>query len=286
MSRRKADTLICEGGSWMRGYFTRLVVFNAIICAVFGAVFAIPIDRLELGLIAGLIFGVVSGLIIEIIFRRWKGRWLYRRRLLFLVLLEVLLTLYIFMPAYLAYFSMRPLRVPVAEIPAELADTAEEVALQTSDGVTLAGWYIPSQNGAAIIALHGGGSNRLGVLPHALMLGEQGYGVLMMDMRAHGASSGDVYVDGWHSPIDARSMVEYLRSQGVERIGAIGLSAGAISILHAGADIDAIEAFVVEGTGAPTAEDYSIRSRLIRWLRLCSFPATGQVCALCRCLAE
>ncbi len=39
----------------MRGYFTRLVIVNAVICAIFGAVFATPIGRLEVGLVAALL---------------------------------------------------------------------------------------------------------------------------------------------------------------------------------------------------------------------------------------
>ncbi len=240
----------------MQRYFTRLIIINTMICAVFGAVFAVPIGRLEIGLIIGLLFGLVSGLLVEVIFRRWQGRWLYRRRMLFLVLLEVLVLLYVLMPAYLAYFSMRPARIPITAIPDELVNTAQEVSLQTSDGITLSGWYIPPQNGTVIIALHGGGSNRLGVLPHALLLIEQRYGMLMMDMRAHGASGGQVFVDGWQSPIDVRAMVDYLRSRPeVEHIGALGLSMGAISILHGGAENKAIEAFIADGTGVGAIED-------------------------------
>ncbi len=240
----------------MRGYVTRLVVINALLCAVFGMLFAMPLGQLGAGLVIGLLFGAASGLFIEVVLRRWRGRWLYRRRLLFLVLLEVLLTLYLLLPAYIAYFNLRPARLPVTEIPPELINIAQEVALPTSDGITLSGWYIPPQNGAVIIALHGLGSNRLGVLPHTLMLTEQGYGVLMVDMRAHGASDGEIFADGWNSAIDVRAMMDYLQSRSeVEHIGALGLSAGAISILHAGAVLEDIEVFVADGTGVAGIDD-------------------------------
>ncbi len=240
----------------MRGYITRLVGINALICALLGAVFAIPLGRLEVGLIAGLLFGIVFGLLVEVVFRRWQGRWLYRRRLLFMVLLEVLLLLYVFMPAYLAYFNLRPARLPVTDIPAELEDVAEMVSLQTSDDMTLSGWYIPPQNGVAVIALHGLGSNRLGVLPHARLLIERQYGVLMMDMRAHGESDGEMFAEGWNAPVDVRAMVDYLRSRPeIEHIGALGLSAGAISMLHAGAENEAVEFFIADGAGVAATDD-------------------------------
>lgn len=240
----------------MRDYVTRLVVINALLCGILGMLFALPLEQLASGLVTGLLFGAASALFIEVVFRRWRGRWLYRRRLLFLVLLEVLLTLYLLLPAYIAYFSLRPARLPVTEMPSELINTAQAVALPTSDGITLSGWYMPPQNGAVIIVLHGFGSNRLGVLPHTLMLIEQGYGVLMMDMRAHGASGGQVFADGWSSVVDVGAMVDYLQSRPeVEHIGAMGLSSGAISILHAGAALEDIEVFVADGTGVAGIDD-------------------------------
>jgi hypothetical protein len=240
----------------MRRYFTRLVIINALICAAFGLAFAVPIGQVEAGVVAGLLFGIIIGLLVEGVFRRWEGRWLYRRRLVFLVLVEVLLTLYLLMPAYLAYLSLRPARLPVTAIPSELVDIAQEVSVQTSDGIALSGWYIPPKNGVVIIALHGFGSNRLGALPQARMLMQHKYGVLMMDMRAHGASGGEMYVDGWNALVDVNAMVTYLRARPeVKRIGALGLSAGAISILHAGAGNEAIEAFVADGTGVAGIND-------------------------------
>lgn len=240
----------------MRRYFTRIVTINALIWAVFGAAFAIPLGRLEIGFVAGLLFGVIIGLLIEVSFHRWQSHWFYRRRLLFLVLLEVLLLLYVLIPAYLAYFGTRLERIPVTDIPSELADKVEEVSLLTSDNITLTGWYIPGQNGVAIITLHGLGGNRLGVLPHARMLIEQGYGVLMMDMRAHGTSGGEMFADGWNAAVDVNAMVDYLNTRPeVEHIAALGLSAGAVSVLHAGAENTLIEAVVADGTGVAAVED-------------------------------
>jgi len=86
----------------MRGFVTRVVVINTVLCAVFGVLFAIPVGQFAAGLVIGCLFGATSGLFIELVFRRWRGRWVYRRRLLFLVLLEILLTLYLLLPAYIA----------------------------------------------------------------------------------------------------------------------------------------------------------------------------------------
>jgi len=39
------------------------------------------------------------------------------------------------------------------------------VTFRSTDGLRLAGWYVPSRNGAAIVVVHGGGGNRAGAAP-------------------------------------------------------------------------------------------------------------------------
>lgn len=43
----------------------------------------------------------------------------------------------------------------------------QEVTLTTQDGVDLKGWYTPSENGAAIVLLHGSTGSREGVRPYS-----------------------------------------------------------------------------------------------------------------------
>src|SRR5512133_3675642 len=59
------------------------------------------------------------------------------------------------------------------------------------DDIHLSGWYIPSENGAAVILLHGFGGNRLDMKSRADVLARHGFGVLMYDLRGHGESEGD-----------------------------------------------------------------------------------------------
>jgi dipeptidyl aminopeptidase/acylaminoacyl peptidase len=64
------------------------------------------------------------------------------------------------------------------------------VTVRTADEVELAGWYLPSRNGAAVVLLHGAGSTRSDVLDEAAVLALNGFGVLMIDARGHGDSGG------------------------------------------------------------------------------------------------
>ena len=70
-------------------------------------------------------------------------------------------------------------RTVCCQTPGDYGLVYEEVSLDSCDDTTLAGWYLPSQNGAAVIMLHGYGGTRLQVLPQAAMLGNAGYGVLL-----------------------------------------------------------------------------------------------------------
>ena len=97
--------------------------------------------------------------------------------------------------------------------PGERGLTYENIALTTADGLKLRGWYIPSHNRAAVIALHGYGSNRLGAMPYAEMLAGHGYGVLLYDQRASGESEGAVLSWGWRDVGDVASALDFLKSR-------------------------------------------------------------------------
>ena len=77
----------------------------------------------------------------------------------------------------------------------------EDVTTFTDDGVRLAGWYVPSTNGAAVVLCHGAGSTRSSVLDHAAVLAAPGYGVLLVDARGHGASEGRAMDFGWYGDL-------------------------------------------------------------------------------------
>ena len=85
------------------------------------------------------------------------------------------------------------------------------VTVRTADKVDLAGWYLPSRNGAAVVLLHGAGSTRSEVLDEASVLARNGFGVLMIDARGHGESSGRAMDFGWHGDADVAAAVRVPR---------------------------------------------------------------------------
>ncbi len=140
-------------------------------------------------------------------------------------------------------------RPPLEESPADYDIDYRDVALTTSDGFNLAAWYIPSQNGAAVIAQHGYLSDRSGMLPEADMLVRHGYGVIMVDLRAHGNSDGELITFGKREVLDVEAAYEYLLNRpevDPERIGALGSSMGASIVLLYTAQNPEIKAVVAD----------------------------------------
>lgn len=90
---------------------------------------------------------------------------------------------------FMAKGFTEPRRMEVCRVtPADKGLAYEDVEFTTEDGITIHGWYIPSENHAAVILLHSMASNRMGTMDHALMFARHGYSMLMIDLRAHGES--------------------------------------------------------------------------------------------------
>jgi dienelactone hydrolase len=137
-----------------------------------------------------------------------------------------------------------------AEVPdAKLGAAYEDVKLETSDGLELEGWYVPSKNGAAVIVFPG----RTGAQKQARMLVRHGYGVLLYDRRGEGHSEGDPNSFGWDFDKDIRAGLDFLKQRAdvhPERIGGLGLSVGGEMLLQTAADTKELAAIVSEGAGA------------------------------------
>jgi len=164
----------------------------------------------------------------------------------------VLLVGIVLFPASIAYVVTHTAR---AGVPApNLGATPEEVSFTTSDGLRLEGWFIPSRNGATVIAFPG----RSGPQKHTRMLVSNGYGVLLFDRRGEGASEGDPNTFGWVGDRDLHAATDYLRSRpdvDPDRIGGIGLSVGGEMLIHAAAHSDAFRAIVSEGASGQSIRD-------------------------------
>ncbi len=149
-------------------------------------------------------------------------------------------------------------RPGLAATPEDAGLTVQTVSIPTEDGARLAGWYVPSTNGAAVVLLHGAGSTRSNVLDEAAVLADAGFGVLMVDARGHGESGGRAMDFGWYGEDDVAAAVDVLVAQPdvePDRIGAVGLSMGGEQALGASGVDPRIRAVVAEGATARSAPD-------------------------------
>jgi len=97
-----------------------LVLMNTLIGGVIGAAMGVSGNFL-LRLVGGLSAGALAGWAADIVLGKMlKAPKLYARRLLILVLSEVLLVFYFLVPFYRAYLITHPRRRPVTATPADL----------------------------------------------------------------------------------------------------------------------------------------------------------------------
>lgn len=146
----------------------------------------------------------------------------------------LLLLAYLFLPVARAIIIAHPARSPICcASPSDDKLESQDVSFQTSNGLTVRGWYIPSQNGAAIIVAHGYLENRTSHFGPAVALAKAGYGVLLIDLLAHGASDGSTLsLDGKEIVAAAQSLKNEMGIN-ARRIGALGFSLGGLDALQA-----------------------------------------------------
>jgi pimeloyl-ACP methyl ester carboxylesterase len=197
-------------------------------------------------------------------------RWWWRALSL---TLAVIAGYVVFMPLGIAVYATNPPRASVGtQTPADRGLEYRDAEFSTSDGTSLAGWYIRSATGAAVVLIPGSGSSRTAVLDHAVVLSRHGYGVLLIDPRGHGNSDGQAMEFGWFGDQDVAAAVSFLTHEpdvDSARIAVVGLSMGGEEAIGAIAADPRIRAVVAEGATqrvwqdrAWLAEAYGLRGRL------------------------
>ena len=147
--------------------------------------------------------------------RRWRNRAL-------VVPAGLVAAFVLILPLSMAIVDAHKHRQPIGAPP---SGAYEPVTFEAGDGLDLAGWYRPSRNGAAVLLVHGGGSDRMGSLAHAKVLARHGYGVLFYDSRGRGESEGSPNGYGWDWQEDVEGALGFLAQRpDVEpgQIGALG----------------------------------------------------------------
>lgn len=152
----------------------------------------------------------------------------------------------------------------------------ENVTILTADGLTLHCWLIKANSSprGTIIYIHGVGDNKISGIARAKLFHENGFHVLLPDMRRHGESEGEYCTYGYYEKDDVSRMIDFLHTRAdleVARLMVFGLSMGAAMALQTAVMDDRIQLVIAEGcfTDLRTiALDYQqryikVRSKLI-----------------------
>lgn len=111
----------------------------------------------------------------------------------------------------------------------------EAVRIPRDADTNVHGWLARGiRGGGVVLLIHSIRSNRLEMLSRARFLNQQGYGVLLIDLQAHGETPGKRITFGLRESKDVEAAVDFLRQTfPSERIAAIGVSLGAAAIVLA-----------------------------------------------------
>jgi pimeloyl-ACP methyl ester carboxylesterase len=184
--------------------------------------------------------------------RRWRRIAL--RVSLTLAALIVILVFGVF-PYYISTVATgaktRSMDRQLTETPATLGAEYKDVEFETSDGVKISGWLLPSRGArATIIYSHGLFRSRRELLKRAVDLWRLGYGALLYDARNHGDSGPARVSLGYNERLDAAAAARFLREaeRSRDRLVMFGISMGAATALLAGAEEPEVAAVISDSS--------------------------------------
>ena len=125
----------------------------------------------------------------------------------------------------------------------------------TTDGVPIAGWYIPSASGLGptgptVIVAHGWKSNKSEALKYAVPF-HDAYNVVLVDLRNGGRSGAADTTWGLHEQLDVRAMIDWLeRTKHPSWIAAMGNSMGGATVLAEAVNDPRVRALILDSMHA------------------------------------
>lgn len=197
------------------------------------------------------------------------GRGPRRYGLFALYGLAGLLALALFVALLLARFAAwRDWRAPLPTARDSGLIGAEELSFASADGTPLAGWFAPGQaDKTPWVLVHGIVADRRQMLQRARIALALGHGVLLLDLRHHGASGGATTTFGAFEAEDVRAAAAaLLRRTGSPRVGVWGFSLGAAAVLLAAPGIQGLAALIAESPYDTLEHTLAVHWRLMSGL--------------------
>jgi pimeloyl-ACP methyl ester carboxylesterase len=156
--------------------------------------------------------------------------------------------------------------------PRAIGPEATPWSARTADGLTIKGYYYPTESRRRLIVLaHGLRASWCEVAGVGRDLHRRGYDVLLFDFRGHGRSDPARITMGRRERLDLRAALRWAKAEGFtpDRIGWVGFSMGAATVLMEGADNPDIRVAVVDSPFGSLPEvlddQLAYHSNLPRW---------------------
>jgi uncharacterized protein len=214
---------------------------------------------------------------------RKERRWLrILKRIVITAVISLIVLIYGVVPYLLARLitsaGTRPIDRALTETPADFGATFKDVTFQTTDGVTIKGWYLPSRDRTVtIVYSHGLFRSRRELLERAIGLWKLGYGALLYDARNHGESGPAMVTLGYNERLDAEAAVRFLKDEIVtsDRIVLFGISMGAGAALLAAAETPEVVAAISDSSFLSFKDTTDHHVSLL--FRLPAFPIANEI---------
>ncbi len=140
-----------------------------------------------------------------------------------------------------------PARTLAGGTPPDYGLSYESVSFHTDDGITLQGWWIPTNAArATLVFCHGYAGSKAPDLKYVPTLREHGYNVLLFDFRAHGESGGTRTSLVCNERRDLLAAIAFLQQRGIRQVGLMGFSMGAAVAIATAPLSNAVRAVVAD----------------------------------------
>jgi alpha-beta hydrolase superfamily lysophospholipase len=163
---------------------------------------------------------------------------------------------------------------------ADVGLDVENVDFTSKDGISLKGWWNSGEDdNPVIIFCHGLNRSRLEMLERAAEARKRGYGVLLFDMRNHGASGNAYTTLGIHEANDVCAAGDVVRKRAPGRRELLwGVSLGASTALLAVKQCDGFSGVVSDSAFVSFRDTISHHFQL--YFHLPAFPIANMIIAL------
>jgi pimeloyl-ACP methyl ester carboxylesterase len=143
-------------------------------------------------------------------------------------------------------------------------EALREVGWTLPDGTRQRAFYLPPENGAVVVVVHGSPGTATAMLGEARRLAEPGFGALVLDLPSYGRSEGDrTWGRGFRTAVIAA--IDFVAAQpGVRAIGGFGYSMSTALLTIVAAEDPRMQALVLVApyTRFDEQRHYQFRSRV------------------------